>query len=312
MTFLSINARFLRRNPHHTFPPLLPLATDPSARFLPWLMMVVTFLASIALAATLSLGHLSHHWQLDLAHGMTIAIPETYPGSVSSADDRGQEAVLKYLRETAGVISIHPVASEETRQLITPWLGNTMDDLPMPRLIDIQVDPDVPLRADQLQKRLTSINPGITVEAHQTMTDDLTTPARLARIIALAVMISATALCVLVVCYAARAALRAQESLLSLLSIMGADDRVLLREFGTHLVVRTIPGAACGLALAAFGLHQINQAFIHPGSNFAWMTRLDLTTLDWLLIILVPIWLCAMAVSAGWYLVRRYLSGKTR
>ena len=297
-------------------PPILPLKNDPSARFLPWLMAVISFLACVALAATLSLHHLSQRWQADLQHGMTIEIPSL--GNITDADDPtliGQadhmtrQAVIRRLQETAGIIAIHPVPIEEIRRIMTPWLADTslLAGLQLPQLIDVKLDPNVTIQPEKLRQRLNDISPGISIQMHAHSLAGLTAPARLARTVAITVMIAAGLACLLVVGFAARAGLRAHESLIGLLHLLGASDHDIAWAFQRHILWHSLLGAGIGLALALGALQGVQQFFHADDRNQPWMASLGLLGMDWLLVSLTPVLLSGLALAAAWQIVQRTL-----
>src|SRR5581483_6590850 len=116
----------------------LPLRGDETGRFLPWVVAVMVFLATLALAAALAVGAAASRWQHDLSGSATVQIAAVEQRSGGSLDAR-VAAALDLLRRTPGIRRADPVSPETAAGLLAPWLGDvaTLGDLPMPRLIDV-------------------------------------------------------------------------------------------------------------------------------------------------------------------------------
>ena len=297
-------------------PPLLPLHQDASARFLPWLMAVIAFFGSVALAATLSLNHLLHRLQADLQHSMTIEIPtldmldeHNAPVVSAQSDQMAREAVIRRLQETAGIIGIKPVPTAEIRQLIAPWLDDTnlLASLKLPQLIDVRLNREIAVDGEKLRQRLLDINPGITVQIHHQWLEGLTAQASLARAVAITVMVAAALACLITVGFAARTGLRSHETLIGLLHLLGVRDRDIAWEFQRHILWHSLFGAMMGLSLALAALQGVQYFFHGDTPNQPWIVSLCLHGIDWVLIGLTPLLLAVLALGAAWQIVHRTL-----
>lgn len=310
--------------------PLVPLQHDPATRFLPSVMVVLSFLACLSLAATLLLSHLSARWQGQLSGGMTIALPslssktETDQKIATKADLLNQQAVIKRLKETAGILNITQVPEADLRAMMQPLLSDspkdrqssteTLVDIALPVMFDVRLDPAVPIDAHKLQKRLADIHPGIVIAPHQEMADTLTAPARLARWVSLGVIIAALLLCGLVIALVVQAGIRTHEPLLQMLSLMGASDQTLSHDFRSHIIRQTLPGALVGLGLAILALRGAygmlrpseDQLVHHIGHLLP-----GLYAGDWAMMGMMPLLLTGLAIMVTGRIVQKSLTGPT-
>ncbi|HYC13977.1 MAG TPA: cell division protein, partial [Stellaceae bacterium] len=147
----------------------LPLDRDGSGRFLPWIVALMVYLSSLALAGTLVVREVLERWDQGLRGTVTVELPAAPAGG---KDDGAVELALKLLRAAPGVISAEPLDAKRTAQLLAPWLGADVDlsELPVPRLIDLRVDParvDLPA----LAQRIKAAIPGADLDDHRRWLD---------------------------------------------------------------------------------------------------------------------------------------------
>src|ERR1700690_560641 len=134
----------------------LPLSRDGSVRFLPWIIALMVYLASLALAGTLVVRDMVERWDRGLSGTLTVELP-TAP--LGGADDGAVALALKVLNATPGVLSVVPLDARRTAQLLEPWLGSGVDpaDLPLPRLMDLRIDPGAGIDLAALGTRLDAV-----------------------------------------------------------------------------------------------------------------------------------------------------------
>ena len=141
----------------------LPLRHNAASRFLPWAIGGLLYLAVVALAVAAIADEALRLYDLR-RELVTVTLP-------SLEHDRGGEQkvaqAVDLLRRTRGVTSAVPVPPEELEALVEPWLG-TPDgdlDLPLPRLIDVTVEPQAGPDLSALEKRLAEVVEGATIRS---------------------------------------------------------------------------------------------------------------------------------------------------
>src|SRR5437763_16351770 len=98
-------------------PSELPLEGDEAARFLPWLIAVMVFLASLALAASLAIEGTAERWDRALAGSATVQIP------AGSDSEKQLETALQLLRKLPGILLAQGLSRDASAALVAPWLG---------------------------------------------------------------------------------------------------------------------------------------------------------------------------------------------
>src|SRR5215471_12066430 len=115
---------------------------------------IMTFLAALTLGAVVLIRATAIDWQSEVAREVTI--------QVRPAPGRDIEADVKTAADVAaaqpGVAGVRAYSKAETARLLEPWLGTglTFEDLPVPRLIVVQVAPDNAPDLGQLAKAVAA------------------------------------------------------------------------------------------------------------------------------------------------------------
>ncbi|MGE5146073.1 MAG: cell division protein FtsX, partial [Candidatus Eiseniibacteriota bacterium] len=152
----------------------LPTGRDPANRFLPWIIGVMVYLASLSLAGALVLSSAISGWTANLAGTVTVQVlPSAADGkNAGAALDAKVAKSLALLRATPGVKRAEPLAPERVTALLSPWLGPDLlasgveSELPLPRLIDVTLADRAAVDIVDLTKRLRQIAPETEVDDH--------------------------------------------------------------------------------------------------------------------------------------------------
>lgn len=272
----------------------LPLGRDPSARFLPWLIAFMVFLACLALAAVLVVERSIARWDRGLSGQITVQVPAAVDPAAAEA---GLQAILAVLTDTPGVRGVSVMNPAEVRRLLQPWLGGgaEVDELPLPTLIAVSVDPSEPPDIDVLNQRLAEAVPGSFADDHRRWLDDLMALAGSVEIAAFAIMLLVALTAVVTVIFVTRTGLEIHRQVIEILHVMGAQDRYIAREFQRHSLKLGLRGGLVGFLLAAATLAGL--AWLARGSGAALLPDLSLMPLDWVLLAILPL---AAAGTAMW------------
>ena len=206
------------------------------------------FLASLALGAALSVADVTASWTRDLSGALTIEVKP----SDAMAPDAQLSAALELLTSTPGVLSARTLSKADITALLEPWLGqgNVTDDLPLPNLIDVRIDPNAPPDLESLAQNLASAVPGAEVDTHRQWQAQLLHAARAAEWLAYAVLIVVASTMVAIITFATRAGLSANKEVVEVLHLTGARDRFIAAEVQRHFLHLGLRGGIIGLFLS--------------------------------------------------------------
>jgi len=272
----------------------LPLRGDDTGRFLPWVVAVMVFLATLSFAAALAVGAAANRWQHDLSGSATVQIADTGTGSL----DARVAAALDLLRRTPGIRRADPISPQAAAELLKPWLGNAaaLADLPMPRLIDVAFD-TYQVDTVTLGRQLAAAVPGASFDDHRRWVEGLALIARSIMLVATVVVVLVAGVAALSVIFAVRSGLAVHRDVIEVLHLIGAHDDYIANSFARHTLWTGLRGGAIGSLLAIGSL----IALSHVGRDAApgMLPGLQLETLDWvMLVLIVPLTALLAAATA--------------
>lgn len=249
-------------------PDLLP-DRDGAARFLPWTIAVMVYLAALALAGALALDGSMRRFNVGLAGTATVQLP--------GGDAAAVERALGVLRATTGVVAARALPHDELEALVEPWLGKGTlpGGIALPALIDLTLD--VRARPDlaALAERLRAAVPGAALDDHRAWLDRLVWLGRAGQVVALAIMAAAMLATMAMVIVATRAGLAQHQQVIEVLHLIGARDRWIAGRVQGHALSLALRGGLLGLSLTAltlFGLWRLGEGLfgtLLPGVSLA-------------------------------------------
>lgn len=283
----------------------LPLDQTAASRLLPWTLASLIYLAVVALAVTAVADGALRNFGLR-AKLVTVTLPAV---EELAADERDVETALRILRATRGVTSARPVPPDELVKLVEPWLGTARTglDLPMPRLIDVTLDPGAKPDLESLQADLEGAVPGATMGIEALSRDRAERLAAFFRAWSGGVGIAILLLLLGVVVLLTRLTLRMQSQTVELLRSMGAPDSYLVRQFERHALLSSLRGGLLGFVLGA--LTVLAMIYSSRRMDLTGSIPLSLRPMDWLLLACVPVVGALLAtvlarITALWGLAR--------
>jgi len=281
--------------------PVLALNRDATVSYLSWTIGLKVFFAALALAAALGLGRAADQWGSGAFAVVTVQLPAT-----ATEDD--VQASLAEIRRTVGIEGAGRLAPEAVLALLEPWLGrgNVPEDLALPVLIDVRMEPGASVDWDELRSRLAAVAPEASVETGMAWIDRLIDLARLLQVIALAVLAVVGAVAAVAVVFATRAGLAVHRQTVDLLHLLGAADGYVAAQFQVHALKMGLRGGVGGVAAAAALLAVLGYASGRLDAPL--LPDLALGTAGWAAIALLPVATGALAMATARVTVMRALA----
>lgn len=205
---------------------------------------IMTFLSCLTLGAVTLVRDTAATWQTQIAREATIQIKPVDGLDMEAALAEAQSIASGF----AGVRSAAIVDGEATVRLLEPWLGTgfDIDELPVPRLVIVTIDPQRQPDFPALRAALAAELPSATLDDHRTWVDRLIAMANTTvtiGIFVLALMLTAT---VLSVVFATRGAMAGNGHIIEVLHFVGAEAQFIAGEFRRHFLMTGMKGAAAG------------------------------------------------------------------
>ena len=219
-------------------------ASSVSGSTLVIVIAIMTYLAALTVGAVDLVRTAANDWSQDVVRETTIQIRPAEGRDLDAAAARASELA----RAAAGVADVRTYSKAETARLLEPWLGACLDldELPVPRLVVITLDPDTPPDFEALRAALGAHLPTVSLDDHRTWVDRLVAMAYSTVTIGVAVLVLMLAATVLTVVFATRGAMAGNGHIIEVLHFVGAEARFIAREFRRHFLVTGMKGAAAG------------------------------------------------------------------
>jgi len=275
----------------------LPLKRDASARYLPWLMAFMVYLAGLAIASLFAVENIAARWHEDLAGQLTIEVPD------GNGNDSRVDAILALLQATPGIAEAHRISDDEINRLLAPWVGPDAAklDLPLPALIAVTRKTDMALDRGALEKKLMALAPGVRLDDHQQWVGSALIFLDGVETTAAAICLFVLLIAVLSVIFVTRTRMAIHHRVIGILHLIGAEDLYIARQFQRQAWNMGFWGGVLGAALAVgtiFGFSQMIAATLpgmNPGRSMPFSTNLLLYPLfglvgwQWMIIAFLPL-----------------------
>ena len=293
---------------------ILPLDADESSRFLPWTIAFMTYLASLALAGGLALAAVTARFDPGETRNLTVEIPPPL-ATDNSAAEQGPKArqarvaaALDLLRNTPGIIAAEAMERREIAALLEPWLGKTasLEDLPLPDIIDITVDRSAEIDTQGLGTRLAVAVPGATLDDHGLWFARITSFVHSTQLVAAVIVLLTCAAAVFTVVFVTRSSLAVHRDIIEMLHVIGAEDGYIAREFQNHALPLGLSGAVPGLLAAVLTIELLGLAASRVDA--ALLPDIHLSAKAWVVLALVPVVAGLIAMMTARATVMRRLS----
>jgi cell division transport system permease protein len=284
-----------------------------TGRSLTLVITIMAFLASLTAGGVYLVFSAASVWTNNISSEITVQVQ-------SRGNDTGDakiQEIVKFLYDQNGVKQVLPYTREQSLKLVEPWIGKSevLRSFAIPRLIAIEIDRENPPEIPTLKKVLESKYPGAQLDDHGLWRGEihrLTRFLELAGIGMLALMAAATAA---VIIAAATSALASNREIVSVLNLVGAEEKFIANQFEMHFLWVGIKAGVAGAGMAALSflaLPRITESMGSSAAAEAEIRRLaGAGTLDWggyavLVVVIVAVAvICKMTSRYG---VRRILN----
>ncbi|MDP6174588.1 MAG: cell division protein [Rhodospirillales bacterium] len=227
----------------------LPFGEDDLARFLPWLVAFMVFLSALAIAGIFGLANVAEKWNRGVKDTLTIQLPRA---ENLAADSRRLSAALGTLRRTEGVKRADAVDREIVQKLLAPWLGGAVQskELPLPQVIDVEIDRSSGLSAVDLQTKLKTSLPRATVDDHRVWLDGFVRAVNSTELVAGVILVVIFLATIGTVVFSTRTGLGLHRDVIEVMHLMGAQDSYIAKQFADRFLFMGLRGGLAGMALA--------------------------------------------------------------
>lgn len=263
----------------------------------------MAFLAVFALALSLATGRLADRWSKALDRTATVRISAPDAQMAQQSD-----AVLKILSTTPGVASARAMDEADQRRLLAPWFGPDLplDALALPRLIEV-TETETGYDAEGLRQRLAAEAPGAVLDDHSRWRRPMVAAAQRLRLMGfLSIGLIGAAMAAMIT-LAVGSALSANQQVIKVMRLVGAQDSYIARAFVRRFTLRATLGALVGTVLGMLGVALLPAADADGG----FLTGLGFQGLAWFFPLILPVLAAAVAFAATRFAAQRKLKELT-
>ena len=285
------------------------LFTKDSTRFyFQWMCWLMVFIGTFICGGGMLIYNSLSGWQSGVSESLTVQI-NTYD---EEGHERGElvmmdiEKALSILRTTPGVIGASVLSDAQMSDLMAPWVGAdvAITSLPIPKLIDVAVDPNNPPFLEQLKVDLSAHVPNATMDSHRIWLAELIKLSN--HILKLVIFIlGLLALTIaFTVAYTTRSALKIHENVIRLVHMMGAKDLFITNRYAWYNFKYALIGGILG-AICAVPLLWIIIIFVQKNSNTIFQTQFS--AIQWGILAGFPVGVALLAFITTFKTVFSYL-----
>jgi cell division transport system permease protein len=239
---------------------IVPSATV-AGRALVAVIAIMTFLAALTTGAVMLVRAAAGDWQSDVGREVTIQVRPVDGRDIDA--DVGKAAAIA--RATPGIAGVRPYTKQDSAQLLQPWLGGlALDELPIPRIIAVEIGQDAPPDLAALRAALVGQVPPASLDDHREFVDQMRVVTRTVVAGGLGVLALVIISTVLTVTFATRGMMASNRQVIEVLHFIGAKDGFIAGHFQRHFLLLGVQGGAIGggCAVLLFGLADLSSGWL--------------------------------------------------
>ena len=298
-----MNTELMRKNE-------ITVEDEDTSVFMYVLSSIYMYLFVVVLAMVMAIHSMVINWEKDIVGSITVQIVPVEDEDKKVDTEKSQQEVnkvLQYMENVSGVKSVHLLDSQSIEKLMTPWLGNKVDisALPIPQLLDVQLDDSAELNYDEITRGLHKLTPNASIDNHRLWLNRLLKFANSLNTLALAVLIMVVVICAFSIYYSARTSLGINMDSIEILHIIGAHDDYIAGQYARSYGKIGFFSGIIGLMFAVPSIILISKYGISTGSGL--LNGAGLSQLNWAIMLMTPLFAFLYAKYTAYYTVRKSL-----
>ena len=288
----------------------LPLDSDSSNLFLRVIISITVFIFAITLSGVLSINSMLKNWNESILGSLTIQImPINLPDKEKALAETlaHQDKVVEFLKSVSGIENVSTLDDKQLKKLIQPWLGDgvNLNNLPMPRIIDVKIKPQAEINFEELSINLAKISEQASLDNHKLWLSKLIKFADGIKILALTILVLVVLVTSGAIFYTTQTSLGLHKYTIEILHTMGAKDAYIAQQYAHRNAILGLIGGIIGILCAipvtfliASLARQIEGGIISEAS---------LSFYDWGFIFSLPLFSALIAMVTAYYTVKQTL-----
>jgi cell division transport system permease protein len=287
-----------------------------TGRSLTVVIAIMCFLACLTAGAVYMMYQAANAWLANMSNEITIQIEP-----VENADtDQTVREIVSFLRLRRGIATVNPLDARDSAKLLEPWLGNidALKDLPVPRLIAIEIDGRTPPDLGRLAALLKDQFPNAVLDDHRQWRKQIQAVTRSFVLGGFAILALVGLATVGIIISATGSAMAANRDIVEVLNFVGATDRFIAHEFEKHFLTLGIRAGVIGAALAMIVFWTLPMIMVLLGGGSVGLDELQrlvgigsLDLLGYMILAMVVVIIAALCMVTSRFGVFRILNQQT-
>ncbi|MDR1026447.1 MAG: hypothetical protein LBL47_03515 [Lactobacillus sp.] len=288
----------------------LDLKNDGTSVFLKIMISIAVFLFSLTLAGVLSVNSMLQRWNESILGSLTVQImpiTETDKEKAIAVTFEHQQKAIDVLNSIEGIEKVTPLGDAELYSLIQPWLGDgvRVDNLPMPRLLDVKIKKGADIDYRNLAEKLAEASPLASLDNHKLWLSKLINFADGLKVLALTILVMVIIITSGAIFYTTQTSLGLHKYVIEILHQMGAKDTYIAQQYSRRTMILGFWGGVIGLAFAIPSILAISSLASHIEGGI--ISEASLSFKDWLVILSIPLFSAFISMWTAYYTVKRTL-----
>ncbi|MEN2494951.1 MAG: hypothetical protein TECD_00862 [Hyphomicrobiaceae bacterium hypho_1] len=226
-------------------------ADSVTGKSLTLVIAIMCFLACLTAGSVYLVNKSASTWLRNVSTEISIQIE---PSEQVETTDHMTKAVEEFIKQQKGIMYVRTLRKSESNSLLEPWLGINSEllNLPMPRLISVQLHPSTPPDLLELSNKLKIRFPNkVTLDDHRQWQSQIRALTRSFALGGIAIFFLVGAATTAIIVSATCSAMASNHEIVEVLNFIGATDGFIAREFEKHFLRLGIRAGIVGAILAA-------------------------------------------------------------
>jgi cell division transport system permease protein len=230
----------------------LPLNADPASRFLPWIIGLLIYLASLSIVVGLSVDTLTTQWTQGLKDMIILEMP--LASDHTSEDERLETEfkIFQLIQSTPGLGSIKPLSFKDALEQLGTHTFSDEDLKLLPKLLEIQVTNRSNFSLTSFKRNLATLSPHIHAEDHEDTKNGMHKIAQSTQMVSFGIVSMIILATIAIIAFTSQTSLIIHRNVIEILYLVGGTRSYISRQFQSHALRIGIRGSLISLVLGAF------------------------------------------------------------
>ena len=291
---------FLRKNVD------VPFQKDAAHRFVPMIVGMMVFLATLALVGASIISSIAKEWDAGYAPGYIVEIPIT--SSETRAEiDALEKTLFQVIRSIPGVQKASLISSNFS--VINE--NKTIAKTPSSYLVyDLTIRNGHSLQITDITKRIAELRNNFSIVDHQTLRAEKLKISNLSIMISVAIAVMIGLAAVATISFVTHTGLEVHKSIIDILHTLGARRQYIAVQFQDQALILAVKGGIIGLMVSACALGGLGFMLDFVDIDFI-KVGIEKSNI-WLVVLLTPVLGLILATLAARITVMSALSARTK